>query len=721
MIRRSTVTQNDYLKKFVRNGPNGSDTAMSSYLNIPNSVLFDSGNSDYMSRTPSVAGNRKAWTFSTWVKRGDLSATRRILFNAYKSGTEKGTMIAFSNSTDTDKISVTNDPGNANPFNRVTSAVFRDISAWMHIVVAFDAANTNIKIYINGIEAAATGAQPANVDYSVNNTTVHYIGRYVLSSSSLFDGYLAETILVDGQALTPSSFGQFDTNGNWRPQGYTGTFGTNGFRMDYANSGALGTDVSGNGNNYTTSGLTTSSQVSDSPEDNYAVLNGVHPSVSTLSDGNLKATGTCQGTFDANAFASYWEVTAGASAPTCGVISEDGGTTHTTTVTANKTFGFRMTAAGNLDYINITDAGSWTSIATSLTGLWFPYGTAQATTWNFGASTFAGTASGSALSTSNLSTPAITKPSDYFDVDLYTGTGATLARAALDFSPDLAWIKDRSNARSHMLTDTVRGATKRLSSDLMVAEATDPNGLTSFDTNGFTVGTTTDYNNSGETYAAWCWKKGAIPGFDIVSYTGNATNRTIAHSLGAVLEMMIIKDRTTAFDWAVYHKDLTALTKFLYLDGTQAEQTDATMWNSTAPTSTVFSLGSNGLVNTNTDNFIAYLFTSVPGFSKFGKYTGNGSADGPFIWCGFRPAYVMVKKIDAPADWYMSDARRGSYNANNKSLLANTSNAETTFDYLDYVSNGFKIRLNDSSYNTNGGTYIYAAFAESPFIYARAR
>ena len=719
MIKRSTTIENNRIKPWVRNGPDGSDTAISAFLAIPNACMFDSGNSDYMSRTPSGAGNRKTWTFSTWVKRGKLGINQGLFSSVVDAGT-----LFFAHINASDILDVYGYVSGAHTFQLVTTQVFRDTGAWYHVLMNIDTtqatASNRVKLYVNGVQITAFSTETySSQDYEsyVNAANIHYIGTRIATGIYL-DGYLAETIFVDGLALTPSSFGMFDRNGTWQPIAYQGAYGTNGFHLDYADSADLGDDESGNGNDWAETNIVAANQVQDNPGDNFCVLNGVHPDVSTLSEGNLAATSTCQGTMDANAFASYWEVTAGGTAPTCGVINA-AGTTHTVSVTASKVFGFRMTAAGNVDYINITDAGSWTAITTSLTGEWFPYGVTEATTWNFGQRTFAGAAVGSALSTANLPTPVIADPKKHFDVDTYDGTGAELAITALDFSPDLVWIKNRDATDSHQLTDTERGATKNLSSDAATAEGTDTQGLKSFDINGFTLGTDVSYNTSAEKYAAWCWKEGALPGFDIVSYNGNGANRTIAHSLGVVPEFGIWKNRETTTSWIIWHKDLTDGTYFVLLDTTAAQAVEATYWNSTIPTSSVFSLGTASGTNQSSKNLIAYLFASVEGFSKFGSYEGNGNADGPFVHCGFRPAYVMCKSIDSTSDWHIYDNQREGYNVDNDRLIANDTTVEGTADGIDLVSNGFKFRI--ATDPNVAETYIYAAFAEAPFSSARGR
>jgi len=323
--------------------------------------------------------------------------------------------------------------------------------------------------------------------------------------------------------------------------------------------------------------------------------------------------------------------------------------------------------------------------------------------------------------------PTIQKPSSAMDVVTYTGTGASRSISSLGFSPDLVWVKGRSGATDHALYDTTRGVQKDLGSNLTTDETTQTQGLTSFDSTGFTIGTLAKLNTNTSTYVAWCWDESVQAGMDIVSYTGNGANRTIDHNLGVAPKMIIVKARTTAGadqGWPVWHTSI-ANTTYLGLNSTSATATGADYWNSTSPTSSVFSLGANAAVNANNDTYISYLFSEIDGYSKFGSYTGNNSADGPFIWCGFRPRWVIIKRIDANAKpWCIHDTGRDISNVSNSELEANSSTAENGGTYpgdLDILSNGFKLREAGSAWINEPGNFIFAAFAESPFKYARAR
>ncbi len=329
----------------------------------------------------------------------------------------------------------------------------------------------------------------------------------------------------------------------------------------------------------------------------------------------------------------------------------------------------------------------------------------------------------------------INKPSEHFETSLYTGTGSSLSISSLDFSPDLTWIKGRSGATEHVLTDSVRGVTKELSSNDVGAEETVAQGLTAFGSDGFTVGTDGSYNTSSATYASWNFKAGGTAssntdgtitssvsanttsGMSIVSYTGNATaGATVGHGLGSVPKMIIVKDRDASKNWTCYHQAM-GNDRSISLNLTNAQSVSTDHWNYTTPTSSVFSLGNYSHVNT-TDDYIAYCFAEKQGYSKFGLYTGNGSTDGTFVYTGFKPAWIMVKRSSASGDnWLMFDNKRDTYNVTENFFEANSSDAEKTSasQKVDFLSNGFKMRATGAASNGSGSTYIYAAFASEPF------
>ncbi|MCA2979316.1 MAG: hypothetical protein INH37_13590, partial [Myxococcaceae bacterium] len=330
--------------------------------------------------------------------------------------------------------------------------------------------------------------------------------------------------------------------------------------------------------------------------------------------------------------------------------------------------------------------------------------------------------------TANLSTPTILRGDDGFQATTRTGTGATASVTSLRFQPDLVWIKRRDSAGTSVLTDAVRGTNAQQFSNQAVADETQTNALTAFNSNGYSLGnnnsgtfTQNNVNFNTATYVDWAWREGATYGFDIVLDSGTSANKTVAHALNAVPHMMFRKCRNVNRSWRVYHRNANAnpATGSLILDSTAAFTVDATGWNNTVPTSSVFTVGTG--YNVTGENYVTYLWTSIPGFSLFSSYTGNGSTDGPFVWCGFRPRFVMIKRVDSTGDWLMNDAARSPSNVVGENVWANLSNAEAVSNRLDFASGGFKLRNNFAEHNASGGTYIFAAFAETPFKTANAR
>ena len=335
----------------------------------------------------------------------------------------------------------------------------------------------------------------------------------------------------------------------------------------------------------------------------------------------------------------------------------------------------------------------------------------------------------------------IDKPSDYFNTKLYTGTGATHNITGVGFQPDWVWIKERNSAVSHHLYDSVRGATKRLESDNTDAETTAGTFLTSFDSDGFTLGSNGGLNGSSDTYVAWNWKAGTSvsgntggsgtaktytgsvntdAGFSIIRYIGNSTSgHTIPHHLGTTPALVIARTISVAKDWNVYHHKNTSApeTDVLVLNTTAATADDLGVWNDTAPTSSVVTLGDSSQLNTNDGTCIMYAFSERKGYSKFSSYTGNGNADGTFVYTGFRPAWVLCKTSSINGeDWIVSDNKRNLFNETTTALFPNSASGDQSSNSIDMLSNGFKMRTTGTYRNQSGVTYIYMAFAEAPLV-----
>jgi len=331
----------------------------------------------------------------------------------------------------------------------------------------------------------------------------------------------------------------------------------------------------------------------------------------------------------------------------------------------------------------------------------------------------------------------IDNPALFFNTLLYTGNGSSShGVTGVGFTQDWTWIKERGATGNHFLFDTVRGDNKYVNSNTSDQEYTESGGM-AFNSDGFTLGNWGSVNNNSDTFASWNWKAGGsassnsdgsitssvsantTAGFSIVSYTGTGSNATVGHGLGAVPKMIFFKDRETSVDWGVYAEP-NGNTKEMYLSTDDAAGTNTGAFNSTTPTSSVFTIGTSSRYNPSSKGVIAYCFADVKGYTKIGSYTGNGNADGTFVYTGFSPAWVMVKRSDGGTEnWQINDNKRKTFNVNSTSLFANSNSAESTDGmYIDMLSNGFKARETGQGTNGSGSTYIYIAFAEAPFVTA---
>jgi len=337
----------------------------------------------------------------------------------------------------------------------------------------------------------------------------------------------------------------------------------------------------------------------------------------------------------------------------------------------------------------------------------------------------------------------IDDPSAYFQTALFTGNGGTNAitnTGNSDLQPDWIWFKRRDGADNNILFDVVRGVTKGIYSDLTNAEDNLADSLASFNSDGFTLGADTgsggSINGNNETYASWQWKAGTSftndasgtsvgsidsagsvntdAGFSVISYTGTGSNGTIAHGLGVVPAWIIHKRRNDTSGWVVWHKSIG--TNIMELNETGAAQGGSSYINGTVPTSSVFSVGTSGDINASGGTYIAYCFAEKKGYLKTGKWIGNGNNNGPFSFCGFKPAFILIKRTDTAKNWYINDNKRLGYNVNNPYLSPNITAAETGGTEIDILSNGFKIRASGTGHNQTGGTYIFMAIAENPFV-----
>ena len=652
---------------------------------IDQSIRFNDGDSPYLTRTPGSASNRDTWTWSAWIKICTIDQNSRLFFAG--ADTSNLTAIRLNSSG----IAFEHVDGGAFTDQVQTSALLRDPAAWYHIVFAVDTTQSTeanrVKIYINGTlqtSLSLTNYPTQNQDTDVNTDDVHSIGSRD-NAGLFFDGYMAEINFVDGIQKAASDFGKTNNDGVWVPIEYSGAYGTNGFFIDGRDSGDLGDDESGNGNDYSSSGLTAADQVSDSPTNNWCTMNSLafDSTQITLSDGNLTLAWntpngdggtTALSTFDLSQHGkSYWEFSAANSSVNYSVgictntsvwrkprtqsafaelrygvanaslgemqVTSGDGSIDSTGVLATTGSEVGMMAfdpaSGKLwvgqdgTFFNSGDPAGGsdeqgTFTGDNNTGIYVnvrDYNSAAvgAVTFNFGQSGFAHTppTGFTALNTDNLPDPTIADPSDYFTPFTYTGddSGTSRAFTGIGFAPNFVWTKARGATYSHALFDTVRGVEKYLTTDSNQAETNQPGHgyITAFGSDGYTFsnGSSGNLNYNGDTtYVSWNWVEGSTPGFDIVSYTGNATARTISHNLGVVPEMMIVKNRADTDNWAVYHSGNTSApaTDYLVLNENSATADDATVWNDTAPTSSVFSVGTGSLTNGNTEAMIAYVF-----------------------------------------------------------------------------------------------------------------
>jgi hypothetical protein len=680
-----------------------------------------------------------------------------------------------------------------------STGVFRDPSAWYHVIIQYDSTQATganrLSVWVNNTLQTGTysaGPIAQNTLSRINTATTHYINRY-FSAANYFDGYFAEANFIDGQALTPSSFGETNAiTGVWQPKAYSGTYGTNGFYLNFSDNStaaALGTDFSGNSNTWTVNNISVTAGVTyDSMLDvptlyadggngrgNYCVLHPLDGNNATLSGANLNfvtiATGNANtlGSIYVSTGKWYWEQVAtsngqyalygirnGPSGYYVNYYGDNGNKNINGTASAyGATFGNNDVIGVALDmdagtitfYKNNVSQGAITIGNSGPFAAWVADGASGISVTgsiNFGQRPFTYTPPTGfvALNTQNLPTPTISNGANYMAATTYTGTlvsnAVSNAVNGVSFQPDLVWIKSRSAATDHELTDSVRGVTLSLTSNSTAAEATDLQGLTAFNSGGFTVGTNTTYNNLAATYVGWQWNAGGstvtntsgtisaqvranpTAGFSVVTYTGVGGVSTIGHGLGVAPSFFVVKNRTQASDWECYFATLGNTTRIV-LNSTAAQVTGVNGWNSTSPTSTVFTVNGGTAGNTAGNNHLAYCFAAVAGYSAFGSYTGNGSADGPFVYLGFRPRFVIIKRTDAGNNWHSYNSSSDPSNVVAKTIYPNLANAEATENDLDFVSNGMKMRDTGTHTNASGGTYIYMAWAENPFKNSLAR
>jgi hypothetical protein len=793
--------------------------------NLTRSLRFRASATSYLSRTPAASSNQSVWTWSAWVKRGKLGVTQ-TLFSAYSASNYQ----TYINFTSGDNLQFNNFWGTDNE-NLITTQVFRDPSAWYHIVVNVNLTagtyQNAIQMFVNGVQITAFSTTTFTNAFNagaINGAFPHAIGQYATQSTNYSDLYLAEVNFVNGQQLTPPYFGSTNSAGVWQPIKYSGAYSTNGFYLPFTDNSALttssnvglGKDFSGNSNYWTTNNISITAGVTyDSMTDvptltsitasNFPVFNPLDKNANiAVLNGNLQTQATTATAVTRCSMALpssgkfYFEQTTNllsdaSNAVAFGICSQS----RSLSAGIGQTGDYMMYLVGatrfysNSSYVagvntlpvnnditrvavDITNGKMWVgnnsiwyssngsstgdpanglnptftgSFAGLIPCVYYDGVVSWNTFINFGQQPFSYSApSGfTSLNTYNLPTPTIVAGNKYMDATLYTGAGAaqTVTNAA-SFKPDFVWIKGRSNALSNYLFDSVRGIYNYLSSDTTAAEGSASITLTSFNSNGFSLGGSNATGSLNTTFVGWQWQAGQgssssntnglitstvsvnpTAGFSVVTYTGtlNATGTaTVGHGLSVAPSMIISKSRNVINGdvglWDVRHTSLPNWNYILQLQSTAAQADSSGNGSMSAPTSTVFSVNNSSGMGVIGDNYVAYCWTAIPGFSAFGSYTGNGSTDGPFVYCGFQPKFIFIKRADAAGnDWWIEDSARNPYNQIGNLLFANQNSGEVTGSgyYINFLSNGFKIANTAGGVNTSGGTHIYAAFASNPF------
>jgi hypothetical protein len=807
------------------------------------SLRFDGTRATTLYRDIAQAGNRKIATYAFWFKFNTVDVSQYIFSKGDGGGTQTSIAIGIFSSA----FGVEIYSGDSKIADVKTTRLLRDTSSWYHLVVAIDVtqgtSSNQIKLYVNGIQETDLSAStyPGDTNLVIGDNSNHTrerIGDYQPSylpnnatggsASNRVNGYLCDFHHVDGQQLTPSSFGEFK-NGVWIAKNYSGNHGDNGFRLEFkqtgdgqstASSSTIGADTGVDGSGNATNNHfkdqnfeTYDSNMPDSPENNWCTLNPLeldenNSGAATL-EGNLKWTNVNANIGSTFGFGNqggkyYWEylyVSSTDSNQYQGVVLQKDGISLTNAYstgialyfedgttrvdgTSGTGFGGKINADNiiqfkldldngtlqfgkNNTYIDAltlpTSVGGWRAGGIQAAGS----GGTRVFVANYGQdSSFAGnkTAQGNtdenglgdfyyavpsgflAVCSANLPEPTIgpdsaTQADDHFNTVLWSGNSSTQAITGLGFQPDWVWGKTRSGTYGHGLYDTSRGISNVLSSESTNAEAS-YSSFSSFDSDGFTLGSNALLNESGKTYVAWNWKAnggttssntdGSVTstvqanttaGFSIVTWTETTANsQTIGHGLGATPAMIISKlTDDSALDWYTFHQTLTKSNRISF--NSTSTRTSSSFWNGTLD-SDVFHVGYGDSYDNK--SAVAYCFAEIEGYSKFGGYSGNDATDGTFVYTGFSPAFVMLRYVSGSAggtkNWVVYDNKRSSINPNDNTIYANASDAETpdsSFD-IDLLSNGFKLRNAEGTVN-NAAEYLYMAFAEQPFKYANAR
>ena len=755
---------------------------------IDKSVIFDNGGPAYLNKTYGSAGTSlKKFTFSCWFKIGvdTIAGTSGYFPTLFNVGGESGKYFSMFIQSQYQNIQLYS-YNSTYDLRKITNRTFEDTSKWYHIVCAIDTTETTgsdrVKLYIDGdrITSFSTSVDPSqDYDLSVGAAEPYYVG--FMNSGDTWDGYIAEANYVDGTALTPSTFGLTDTStGRWIPKTLTGiTYGSNGFRMQFANSAGqtIGDDTSGNGNDFTVNNMDAADVTTDSPTQNHTTLNRIKNSNITISEGNLRSATVSGGQgyvsgsdIPLTSGKYYSEITitnAGSVLFFVGVGNRDDYLAHYTEENPlNKIEGGYIRSDTGQGYTAYGDTGTYRTYGSSYTTndiIGIAVDVDKGAVWISKNNTWYNSASVSEIENGNVSNSLVTGVKGPLILLNYTHNGTTLdynfGQKGFEYTPptgynaiqqdnlpetskgipDFVWIKNRDATDAHQIYDSNRGPLKDLNIST-VQESTTTDGLQKFLKGGFAIEDDVSVNTSGESYVSWNWlnnggttstnEVGSIDsttqvnstaGFSIIQHTGNGTNgATIGHGLSQAPTFLITKNTSTNNrDWMVWHHKLTNGSYFVDLNNTEAQIQSTSYTNSTAPSSTVITLGTSAIINGNGESYVTYAFHEVRGYSKFGSYTGNGSSDGTFVYTGFKPSWLMIKRTNSStgAYWTIQDSERWKRNPLEKPLLASSTDAESGLSdaTMDFLSNGFKIRNTLNSTNASGSTYIFMAFAEHPF------
>nr|BAR23955.1 lectin-like protein [uncultured Mediterranean phage uvMED] len=695
----------------------GTGAAAAAEYVIPKSLRFNSGDSAHLSKNFSSAGNTKTWTWSAWVKFTH-NGNNEVILNSANGNNFHSLYLRSDGTLKWDDVI----GGSDVQLNKITNQVFRDFSAWYHIVLTVNttestAANRN-RMYVNGVQATfASGndfAQNDSSQFNQGSAFTNTIGSgYNASYSSV---YLADIQFVDGQALAPTDFGETrSSDGVWVPKEFevTGTV-YNSFLSSEYSLGVASNLFDGS----------TSTKVTDS-------------------DGTFNTTRNPPYTVEfvppsSISFTSQVEVytSLNPSSPYNGKIYIDTGSGYGSAITAVQN-SYVTVASGSGSIVKIKCTGDQNEAnihAIRVDGTILTDG--QGYGRNGFHLNFSDSSTNEALGFDSAPTIPDLDPKKGFDVVTYAGTGATQSIGGFNFEPGLVWIKEKSSTSDHGLWNTVVGSGKYLSSNLTASEYTTGTEFVSFDPGGFTVGASTMTNQSGQTNVAWCWRAGGPAvantdgtvtsqvsantdyGFSVVTWTGSSAGQTVGHGLGKVPKMIIVKARDQAQPWVVYH---SALGKggVLQLHSSAANITTySEYWGANEPTSSVFGTytGAYPWAN-NYGNMVAYCWSEVAGFSKFGSWTGTGSASGNKVTTGFKPRFLMWKRTDTADNWAMVDSERSPSNPRDEWLGPAYSDGESANNSaysIDFLDDGFELKATHVATNASGGNYVYMCFADRP-------